>query len=137
VCLWSPGLSLAGVLISANRTDPVSLCRLGLPRLKLSRSVRFPNRFTEQGVDLQFPYPYRPSAGAIPGTSHHVRLARQRHLRSCPALSRGALAVTTAVNPAQGTDRAVALPRPLPRTRLLPDLTADGFCPGSAQPITQ
>ena len=36
-----------------------------------------------------------------------------------------------------GTDRAVALPRLLPRTRLLPDLTADGFCPESAQPITQ
>jgi len=28
--------------------------------------------------------------------------------------------------------RAFGLLRPLPRTRLLPDLTADGFCPGSA-----
>ena len=31
----------------------------------------------------------------------------------------------------------IALPRLLPRTGLLPELTADGFGPGSAQPITQ
>jgi len=27
--------------------------------------------------------------------------------------------------------------QPLPRTRLLPNLTADGFCHGAAQPITK
>jgi hypothetical protein len=32
--------------------------------------------------------------------------------------------------------RALSCPAPLPRTRLLPNLTADGFCQGAAEPIT-
>ena len=40
-------LSLAGVVTSAGRTNPISLCRLRLPRPVLSRRVRFTNRFTE------------------------------------------------------------------------------------------
>ena len=67
VCLWRYGLSLVGVVTSADRTDPVSLRRLRLPCLGLSRSVRFTNRFTEQAIDLQLPYPSRPFAAALPG----------------------------------------------------------------------
>ena len=40
--------SLAGAVTSTDRTDPISLCRVRLLRLKLSRRVRFTNRFTEQ-----------------------------------------------------------------------------------------
>jgi hypothetical protein len=51
-----------------------------------------------------------------------IMAVRERHLwRRC------ALVLVPATGPAQT----------LPRTRLLPDITADGFCPGSAQPITQ
>ena len=46
------GLSLAGVVTSADRTDPVSLLRLRLPRLMLFRRVRFTNPFTYGGVPL-------------------------------------------------------------------------------------
>jgi hypothetical protein len=102
VCLWCLGPSLADVVTSANRTDPVSPRRLRLPRLVLSRRVRFTNRFTDQATDLQFPHPSRPSAAAIPGAPHRVRAARQPRLRSCPPLSRGALAVITAARPAPG-----------------------------------
>jgi hypothetical protein len=35
---------------SADRADPISLRRLRLPRLVLSRSVRFTNRFTRQAI---------------------------------------------------------------------------------------
>jgi len=45
LCRLKP--SLAGAVTSADRTNPVSLRRLRLPRLKLSRRVRFTNRFTE------------------------------------------------------------------------------------------
>ena len=44
---------LAGVVTSADRTDHISLRRLRLPHLKLSRRVRFTNRFTEQAIGLQ------------------------------------------------------------------------------------
>jgi hypothetical protein len=69
MCLWRLGQSLTGVVTSMDTTDPISLCRLRLPRLVLSRSVRFTNRFTEQPIDLQFPAPLRalpslPSLGA-------------------------------------------------------------------------
>ena len=40
------GPSLAGLVTSADRTGPISLRPLRLPRLKLSRRVRFTNRFT-------------------------------------------------------------------------------------------
>src|SRR5262249_7788969 len=55
VCLWRPGQSLAGVVTSADRTDPISPGRLRLPRLKLFRRVRFTNRFTEQAGYLTSP----------------------------------------------------------------------------------
>jgi len=142
------GLSLAGVVTSADRTDHISLRRLCLPRLVLSRRVRFTNRFTKQAIDLQFPAPFPPFRGCHPWVRGTVSgLAKQ--LPSGMALTRDVLppvapdagpprlVVTTAAGLHRGTGRAVALPRPLPRTRLLPDLTADGFCPGSAQPITQ
>ena len=48
VCLWRPGPSLAGVVTSADRTDPISLRRLRRPRLGRSRRVRF----TEQVLFL-------------------------------------------------------------------------------------
>jgi hypothetical protein len=82
--LWRLKLSLAGVVISANKTDPVSLCRLGLPRLTLSRSVRFTNRFTEEAIDLVFLYP--PALPQLPslGLPTVYGFARQRRLRSCP-----------------------------------------------------
>ena len=63
--LWCLGPFLVGMVTSADRTSPVSFCRLRLPRLVLSRRVRFTNRFTEQAIDLQFPHPSRPSAAAI------------------------------------------------------------------------
>jgi hypothetical protein len=61
--LWRLGLSLAGVVTSADRTDHISLRRL---RLVLSRHVRFTNRFTEQAIDLQFPAPFPLFRGCHP-----------------------------------------------------------------------
>ena len=55
--LWRLGLSLADVVASADKVDPVSLRRLCLPRLMLSRRVRFTNRFTEQTAELRNPEP--------------------------------------------------------------------------------
>jgi hypothetical protein len=46
--------SLAGAVASADRTDPIPLRRLRLPRLALSRPVQFTNRFTDQAIDLRF-----------------------------------------------------------------------------------
>ena len=60
MCLYRLKPSLAGAVTSADRTDPISLRRLRLPRLVLSRSVRFTNRFTRQANDLQFPAPLPP-----------------------------------------------------------------------------
>src|SRR6476469_7654935 len=74
VRLWRPGPSLAGAVTSADRIDPISLRRLRLPCLELSRRVRFTNRFTEQVIDLQFPDPPPPSAPAILGAPHRVRV---------------------------------------------------------------
>ena len=71
--LWRLGQSLAGVVTSADRTDPVSLGRLRLPRLVLSRRVRFTNRFTEQPIDLQFPEPLRALPSLRPWARQRVR----------------------------------------------------------------
>jgi hypothetical protein len=71
--LWRPGQSLAGVVNSADKPDPISLGRLRLPRLVLSRCVRFTNRFTEQAIDLQFPHPSAPFHGRRPWARHYVR----------------------------------------------------------------
>jgi hypothetical protein len=73
VCLRRLKLSLAGVVTSADRTDPISLGRLRLPRLVLSRRVRFTNRFTEQAIDVQFPHPSAPFRGCRPWARHRVR----------------------------------------------------------------
>src|SRR5262249_23729005 len=59
-CLSRLWLSLASAVTSADGTEPISLRRLCLPCLKLSRRVRFTNRFTEQAIDLQFPHPSAP-----------------------------------------------------------------------------
>ena len=125
------------MVTSADRTDPVSLRRLGLPRLKLSRSVRFTNRFTEQALISSFPYPLLP-----------FRWCRPWYAASCPDSSRSKRRRPRQVTVASGRARPRAarrpsrhhrcpgctghrphrcLSRPLPRTRLLPDLTADGF----------
>jgi hypothetical protein len=55
LCRLKP--SLAGAVTSADRTYPISLRRLRLARLGLSRRVRFTNRFTKPALDLQFPHP--------------------------------------------------------------------------------
>ena len=65
-------------------------CDVRLPRLRLSRRVRFTNPFTEQAIELQFPYPARPSAAAILGLRTVSGFARQRQIPSCPTLSRSA-----------------------------------------------
>ena len=54
VGLWRLGLYLVGVVTSADRTDPISLCPLCLSCLGLSRRVRFTNRFTKLAFDLPF-----------------------------------------------------------------------------------
>jgi len=114
-------LSLAGAATSADRTDHISLRRLRLPRLKLSRRIRFTNRFTEQVFDLQIPHPSRPSAAAILGHRTVSGFARQRRLRSYPTLSRGTLAIITAARPVPGHRPRRCPAQALPRTRLLRD----------------
>jgi hypothetical protein len=108
----------------------------------LSRCVRFTNRFTEQAIDLQFPHPSAPFHGRRPWARHHVRtrqatakrhgLDTRRVAPSCPTPGRAA---PQSSSPLPGLHRAQTAPLPgpdPPRTRLLPELTADGFCPGSA-----
>ena len=140
--------SLAGAVTSTDRTDPISLCRVRLLRLKLSRRVRFTNRFTEQAIDLHFPAPsapfrgYRPwGAALLPASPSDCQAARPRHatrrFRSCPTPGRTAPSRHHRYRVCTGAPTHHCVSRHLPRTRLLPDLTADGFCPGSAQPITQ
>ena len=60
ICLRCLGQFLAGAVTSADRTDLISVRRLCLPRLVLSRRVRFTSRFTERAIDLRFPAPSRP-----------------------------------------------------------------------------
>jgi hypothetical protein len=130
ICLWRLEPSLAGVVISANSTDPISLCRLRLARLKPSRRVRFTNRFTGQAIDLQFPYPSGLPQLPSLDLSTVSGFARQRRLRECPTVSRGTLAVIAAARPARGTGRAVVLPRPFPNPTAAGPCGAAGFCPG-------
>ena len=73
-----PGLSPADAVTSVDRTDPVSIRRLRLPRLKLSRRVRFTNRFTKQAVDLQFLYPFRRGRGPL-SLPHRTDCCRPIH----------------------------------------------------------
>ena len=54
ICLSRPKPSLTDAATSTDRTDPISLHRLRLSRLGLSRRVRFTNRFTKQAPDLHF-----------------------------------------------------------------------------------
>jgi hypothetical protein len=79
------------------------------------------------------PAPFPPFRGCHPWVRGTKRLPSgmaltraTRRLRSRPTPGRGALVVITAAGLYGGIGRAVALPRPLLRTRLLPDLTADG-----------
>ena len=69
--------SLAGAVTPADRTDPISLRRLRLPCLELSRRVRFTNRFTEQAIDLRFPASFPPFRGCHPLDARHRVRARQ------------------------------------------------------------
>lgn len=50
------GLSLVTLLTSVDLLREVFSDLLRLPRLSLSRRVRFTNRFTEQAIDLHFSY---------------------------------------------------------------------------------
>jgi len=131
VCLWRLGQSLADVVTSADKPGPISVGRLRLPRLVLSRCVRFTNRFTEQAIDLQFPAPLRilpwlPS----PGARHRVRTrqatakrTRPRHatrrLRSCRTPGRAA---------AQASSPPPGLRRGTDRTAVCPDLSPEPDC---------
>ena len=149
MCLCRLGLSLAGVVTSADRTDHISLRRLRLPRLVLSRRVRFTNRFTEQAIDLQFPAPFPPFRGCHPWVRGTVfGLARRlpsgmaltratRRLRSCPTPGRGALVVITAA----GLHRAPTAPLPCPGPSPEPDccriLRQTGSVQGRRSLITQ
>jgi hypothetical protein len=56
LCRLKP--SLAGLVTSADRSGPISLRRLRLPRPVLSRRVRFTNRFTNWPLICGFP-PFR------------------------------------------------------------------------------
>ena len=124
--LWRLGQSLAGVVTSADRPDPISLRRLRLPRLVLSRRVRFTNRFTEQAIDLQFPAPSAPFRGCRPWARGTVSGLAKR-LPSGTALTRDASPpVVPDAGPRapqsssplpglhRGTDRAAACPDPSP-----------------------
>ena len=134
-------------MTSADRTDHLSLRRLRLPRFGLSRRVRFTNRFTEQAIDLQFPAPSAPFYGCRPWARHRVgtrQATAKRHGLDTRRVAPSRARRQAAPRPCHHRCRvctwappAAVLSRPLPRTRLLPDRTADGFCPGSAQPITQ
>ena len=57
VCLSRLKASLAGPVTLEDKTDPISLRRLRLLRLVLSRRIRFTNGFTEQAIDLRVPAP--------------------------------------------------------------------------------
>src|SRR5579863_6818317 len=70
------GSSLVTALTSIDPRREVFPDLLRLPRLGLSRRVRFTNRFTELTTDLRFPEPFRPCPGRIRGPRHGVH-ARQ------------------------------------------------------------
>ena len=71
------GLSLVTLLTSVDLLREVFSDLLRLPRLSLSRRVRFTNRFTEQAIDLHFLVPQPPSASAIPGRGTVSRVAKR------------------------------------------------------------
>ena len=81
-CLSRLGLSLAGAVTSADRTDPISLRRLRLPCLELSRRVRFTNRFTEQAIDLRFTAP----SWRLPSSDTAVTSRLAKRPRDLPGL---------------------------------------------------
>jgi len=90
VCLSRLGPSLAGAVTSADGTDPVSLRRLRLPRLGLSRHVRFTNRFTEQAIHLRFPAPFPILAAAVLGPPPSRPGSRSNRVGTCRASIRRA-----------------------------------------------
>ena len=62
---------------------------------------------------------------------------RARRLRLRMTADSAALVLVAISRPGPGDPSAPCrVPAPLPRTRLLPNLTADGFCQGAAEPIT-
>jgi len=75
ICLSRLKASLTDAVTSADRSDPISLRRLRLPRLKLSRRVRFTNRFTRQAIDLRFPAPF-PSSRSLPSSRRDLSTFR-------------------------------------------------------------
>ncbi len=87
MCLWRLGQSLAGVVTSADRADPISLRRLRLPRLGQSRRVRFTNRFTAQPLDLRFMGLPRRPCGFYPAAEI---MSRRGGRRASPLIRRQA-----------------------------------------------
>jgi hypothetical protein len=79
VCL---GQSPAGVVTSVDTTDDISLHRLRIPRLVLSRGAWFTNRFSEQAIDLLFSaYPSHPAVAVTPECAEPVNhYQRSRYL---------------------------------------------------------
>lgn len=54
-------------VLAAGQTGDLAAAKLlRLPRLVLSRRVRFTDRFTKQAIDLQFPIPFPPFRGCHP-----------------------------------------------------------------------
>jgi hypothetical protein len=97
VCLRCLKLSLVTALTSADRHPIVVWDLLRLPRLKLSRRVRFTNRFTKQTFDLEFPVPFRggrpwmraPCPESLSGLAFARRVASGRARRRaarCPVV---------------------------------------------------
>ena len=113
--------SLAGAVTSTDRTDPISLCRVRLLRLKLSRRVRFTIGLQNRLLICTFPHPPRPSVAAVPGARHCSRprqaTAKRRGLdtqRVASAHARHRAArrpvVITATGSALGHRRTTACP---------------------------
>ena len=75
--LWRPGQSLAGVVNSADKPDPISLGRLRLPRLVLSRCVRFTIGLQNRLLICSSLTPPRPSMAAVPGRGTMSGLAKR------------------------------------------------------------
>src|SRR5512142_3371806 len=109
------------MVTSADKPDPISLRRLRLPRLTLSRSVRFTNRFTEQVIELvpspvqpfhgcrAAPYPVAPPA-RTPGGELMAYHHRTGTMALTLALALGVLATTAAQLPDKPSSPASASP---------------------------
>jgi hypothetical protein len=123
--LWRPGQSLAGVVNSADKPDPISLGRLRLPVSSCPAASGLQIGLQNRLLICSSLTPLRPSMAAIPGRGTMSGLAKR--LPSGTASTRDASppvvpdvwprrapVVITATGSAPGTDRAAAWSRPLP-----------------------